>query len=220
MKYHSVTFDLDGTLLDTVSDLAEACRLMLDDLDLPARSETEIRHFVGRGMAVLVERCLTWDAPPDDSLRLLAIESFRKHYAAVNGRQVRFFPGVREGLAAWHATGLPLAIVTNKPAAFTEPLLEQVGIAQYFCAVVSGDTTPYRKPHPEPLLHACAVMGSDPARNLHVGDSRHDIDAARAAGCDVYCLPYGYNEGAVIHSDDCNALIPDLMTGLRLASCS
>ena len=142
----SITFDLDGTLLDTVADLTEACRLMLDEMAQPARSEAEIRRFVGRGMVVLVERCLTWEEAPDQAMLAQGIAAFQRHYAAVNGHQAQFFPGVREGLAAWHATGLPLAVVTNKPAAFTEPLLERTGIAHYFSAVVSGDTTPHRKP--------------------------------------------------------------------------
>ncbi len=220
MKYRSITFDLDGTLLDTVYDLAEACRLMLEELSLPPRSETEIRHFVGRGMVVLVERCLTRETPPDEDLLHAAIESFKKHYAAVNGLKAQFFPGVREGLAAWHATGLPLAVVTNKPAAFTETLIERIGIAHYFQVVVSGDTTQHRKPHPAPLLHACAAMGADPANNLHIGDSKHDIETARNAGCDVFCVPYGYNEGEMVKAEDCDALVADLSVALHLARCA
>lgn len=217
MKYRSITFDLDGTLLDTVADLAEACSRMLDELGQPPRDETEIRHFVGRGMAVLVERCLTREQPPEAALLARGIDAFRRHYAAVNGLKAQFFPGVREGLAAWHATGLPLAVVTNKPAAFTEVLLERVGIAHYFRAVVSGDTTPQRKPHPAPLLHACAALGSVPADNLHIGDSKHDIETARNAGCAVYCVPYGYNEGEPVKAQDCDALVADLVVALRLA---
>lgn len=217
MKFRSVTFDLDGTLLDTVCDLTEACRLMLLELDLPPRSEDEIRRFVGRGMAVLVERCLTREAPPDAVQLEAAIAAFRRHYAAVNGLKAQFFPGVREGLAAWAATGLPLAVVTNKPAAFTGPLLERVGIAHYFRSVVSGDTTAQRKPHPAPLLHACAELGADVADNLHIGDSKHDIETARNAGCAVYCVPYGYNEGEPVRAADCDALVADLQVALRLA---
>lgn len=217
MKFRSITFDLDGTLLDTVADLTEACRLMLDEMAQPTRSEAEIRRFVGRGMVVLVERCLTWDEAPDQAMLAQGIAAFQRHYAAVNGHQAQFFPGVREGLAAWHATGLPLAVVTNKPAAFTEPLLERTGIAHYFSAVVSGDTTPHRKPHPAPLLHACTALGTTPADNLHIGDSKHDIETARNAGCAVYCVPYGYNEGEPVNAADCDALVADLRIALRLA---
>lgn len=217
MKFQSITFDLDGTLLDTVGDLAVACRLMLEELAQPPRSEAEVRCFVGRGMAVLVERCLTWAAPPDDALLQRGMTAFRQHYAAVNGLQTRFFPGVLAGLEAWRATGLPLAVVTNKPAAFTEPLLERTGIAHFFDAVVSGDTTAYRKPHPAPLLHACALLGVEPESNLHIGDSKHDIETARRAGCRVFCVPYGYNEGEAVRAADCDALVADLGTALQLA---
>lgn len=217
MKFKSVTFDLDGTLLDTVGDLTEACRLMLLDLDLPTRSEAEIRSFVGRGMVVLVERCLNRGTPPDEALMARAVAAFQNRYAAVNGQNTRFFDGVREGLLAWRATGLPMAVVTNKPAAFTLPLLERTGLKACFPVVVSGDTTPHRKPHPAPLLHACAELAVDPAFNLHIGDSKHDIDTARRAGCKVYCVPYGYNEGEAVRAADCDALVPNLCAALDFA---
>ncbi|MDD2885602.1 MAG: phosphoglycolate phosphatase [Dechloromonas sp.] len=218
MKFKSVTFDLDGTLLDTVGDLAEACQRMLQELDLPSRSEDEIRSFVGQGMVVLVRRCLTRESLPDEAQLARAVDAFQRHYTAVNGARTQFFQGVREGLQAWQATGLPLAVVTNKPAAFTEPLLERTGLAPYFKAVVSGDTTAHRKPHPAPLLHACAALGSDPADNLHIGDSKHDIETARNAGCTVYCVPYGYNEGEPVDPTACDALVADLLTALQVAS--
>lgn len=217
MKFKSVTFDLDGTLLDTVGDLTEACRRMMLDLDLPPCSEAEIRSFVGQGMLVLVRRCLDQGCEPAAGQMERAVAAFQLHYAAVNGENTRFFSGVCEGLAAWYATGLPLAIVTNKPEAFTLPLLEKTGLARYFRSVVGGDTTPQRKPHPAPLLHACAALGVDPADNLHIGDSRHDIETARNAGCTVYCVPYGYNEGEAVRAEDCDALVADLTVALRLA---
>lgn len=217
MKFKSVTFDLDGTLLDTVGDLTEACRRMMLDLDLPPRSEAEIRSFVGQGMLVLVRRCLDQGCEPAPGQMERAVAAFQQHYAAVNGENTRFFSGVREGLAAWQATGLPLGIVTNKPAAFTEPLLIRTGLAHYFSCIVSGDTTRHRKPHPAPLLHACAALGSVPADNLHIGDSKHDIETARQAGCTVYCVPYGYNEGELVRAEDCDALVADLGVALRLA---
>jgi phosphoglycolate phosphatase len=220
MKYKSVTFDLDGTLLDTIGDLTEACRRMMLDLNLPPRSEVEIRSFVGQGMLVLVRRCLAHGNASDPaSVAQMdrAVAAFKHHYAAVNGENTRVFSGVREGLDAWQATGLPLAIVTNKPAAFTEPLLIKTGLAPYFRCVVSGDTTPHRKPHPAPLLHACAALGSVPADNLHIGDSKNDIETARQAGCTVYCVPYGYNEGQLMRAEDCDALVADLTVAVRLA---
>jgi phosphoglycolate phosphatase len=217
MKFKSVTFDLDGTLLDTVGDLAAACRQMLEELALPARSADEIRSFVGQGMVVLVRRCLDRGVPPGDELLERAVASLKSHYAAVNGENTRIFDGVLDGLAAWQKTGLPMAVVTNKPAAFSEPLLIKTGLAHYFSSIVSGDTTPHRKPHPQPIYHACAALGTDPADNLHIGDSRHDIETARNAGCAVYCVPYGYNEGEVVKAEDCDALVADLGAALCLA---
>lgn len=217
MVLQSVTFDLDGTLLDTVADLAEASNRMLRELGLPARAEDEIRLFIGRGINVLVERCLAHSGPPAPELREHAIAAFKHHYAEVNGQFAQPYPGVLEGLAAWQATGLPLAVVTNKAAVFTEPLLERRGLRGFFSVVVSGDTTPHKKPHPEPLLHACRAMDAVPERNLHIGDSIHDAHAARAAGCMAWCVPYGYNEGRPVTAGDCDALVSGLGEALYRA---
>lgn len=217
MPLQSVTFDLDGTLLDTALDLSVACNRMLAELGLPGRSEAEIRRFVGKGMAVLVERCLTWEAVPETSLVEAGIAIFRRCYAEENGRAARPYPGVLEGLAAWQATGLPLAVVTNKPMAFTLPLLQQTGLDGYFQVVVGGDSTPYKKPHPEPLRHACRQMGVAPSSNLHIGDSVNDALAARAAGSLAYLVPYGYTEGEPVDSADCDALVSDLLAAWRQA---
>lgn len=217
MRFQSVTFDLDGTLLDTIVDLAEACRRMLEELGEPPRSQAEIHRFVGKGMAVLVERCLTRGSAPSAERLHHAIEVFKRHYAEVNGHYTQIYPGVVEGLQAWKASGLKLGVVTNKPGMFTEALLERMGLADYFDVVVSGDTTAHKKPHPEPILHACRIFGVSPGRNLHVGDSRNDIHAAHAAGCPCYCVPYGYNEGEPVDSADCDALVSDLPAAYRHA---
>jgi len=213
----SVTFDLDGTLLDTIADLAEACRLMLEEVGAPPRTPAEVHSFVGKGMAVLVERCLTRDTPPDAEALALAIESFKRHYSEVNGRHTRIYPGVIEGLQAWRASGLKMGVVTNKPAIFTEVLLDRMGLADYFDVVVSGDTTAFKKPHPEPIRHACEWMDVAPGSNLHIGDSKNDIAAARAAGSVAFCVPYGYNEGEPVDSAECDALVSDLLAAYRLA---
>ena len=215
--FQSVTFDLDGTLLDTIPDLAEACRRMLAELGEPPRSQEEVHRFVGKGMAVLVERCLTHGRAPKPIRLAAAIAVFQRHYAEVNGRHTRLYPGVLEGLAAWRASGLPLGVVTNKPAQFTGPLLERMGLADYFVVVVSGDSTAHKKPHPEPIFYACRQFGVEPWRNLHIGDSKNDIEAARAAGCTAFCVPYGYNEGRPVDSADCDALVSDLLAAHRLA---
>jgi len=217
MIFQSVTFDLDGTLLDTIADLAEACRLMLDEIGAPSRSQAEVHSFVGKGMAVLVERCLTHDQPPTAEKLHAAIESFKRHYALVNGKFTQIYTGVIEGLETWKASGLKMGVVTNKPGMFTEALLDRMGMSAYFDAIVSGDTTAHKKPHPEPILHACRLFNVRPDRNLHIGDSENDILSARAAGSPTFCVPYGYNEGKPVDSADCDALVSDLLVAYRQA---
>jgi phosphoglycolate phosphatase len=216
MKIASVTIDLDGTLADTVADLAHACQAMLADLGQPTRSEEEIRSFVGKGMLNLVTRCLTRTWVPDEAAVGVAVARFRFHYAACNGQGSVLYPGVLEGLECWRQTGLALACVTNKPAAFTVPLLRHLGVAHYFSAVVSGDTLEQRKPSPEPLLYACSQLAVPIEHNIHIGDSDTDVQAARAAGCAAWGVPYGYNEGGGLRAEDCDRLIPDLATAASL----
>ena len=217
MRFESVTFDLDGTLLDTIADLAEASRRMLEEIGAPPRSPAEVHSFVGKGMAVLVERCLTHEQAPGAEQLQAAIESFKRHYAAVNGQFTQIYPGVVDGLQAWKASGLKMGVVTNKPGMFTEVLLERMGLNDYFDLVVSGDTTAHKKPHPEPILHACRIFGVRPDRNLHIGDSLNDVHAARAAGSLAYCVPYGYNEGRPVSAVDCDALVDNLHAALQVA---
>ncbi|MDR1890022.1 MAG: phosphoglycolate phosphatase [Zoogloeaceae bacterium] len=217
MSLASVTFDLDGTLLDTARDIFVACQRVLAEMRQPARSETDIRRFVGRGMDELITRCLTWDAPPERAAVEEGMRLFKRYYAEENGRSAQIYPGVVEGLRAFHASGLPLAVVTNKSAAFTRPLLAQTRLADYFQIVVCGDSTPFKKPHPEPLLHACRLLNVAPAANLHIGDSVNDALAARAAGSLAYLVPYGYTEGKPVSADDCDALVSDFPSAWQQA---
>lgn len=217
MYFKSVTFDLDGTLLDTVADLHEACQRMLAELEMRPRSIEEINCFVGKGMAVLVERCLTYDVPPAADQLAAGIASFQRHYATVNGDFAAIYPGVLEGLQAWKNSGAKMAVVTNKPAQFTQSLLKRTDLLSYFSVIVSGDTTAHKKPHPEPILHACRELGVEPGFNLHIGDSKHDIHSAHAAGCQAYAVPYGYNEGQPVDSADCDAIVSDLFAAYQQA---
>lgn len=206
----SVTFDLDGTLLDTVPDLAAAAAAMLAELGQPSRSVDEVRNFVGKGIPKLVERCLTHDAPPAPDALKRATAIFQRHYAICNGRLATIYPGVLECLEHLRQARFPMGVVTNKAAAFTEPLIDMMGLSGYFDVIVSGDTVAEKKPHPLPLTFACERLGVRPDHNLHIGDSHNDIFSARAAGCPVFCVPYGYNEGVPVDSADCDALISSL----------
>jgi len=216
MRIRSVTLDLDGTLLDTIPDLTAAANSMLREMGREEYPQAVIATFVGRGIENLVERCL-----PDLSGVALttAKKLFRQHYAYENGLRAQPFPGVMKGLEALHAAGLPLAVITNKAAAFSEPLLVTTGLAPFFRFVLSGDSLSEKKPHPLPLLEACKRLGVAPDENLHIGDSSHDAAAARAAGCPVWLLPYGYNAGRsvqqAVQEGDCDAIVTSLDEAAR-----
>ena len=211
----AVFFDLDGTLLDTIPDLHAAVNAMLADLGRPALPIKAVGRYVGRGAANLVKRALagSLDAADDDSPAPdEALSSFRRHYARENGQRTRFFPGVREGLEAIRAKGLPMAVITNKPEAFTRPLLEMTALAEFFQTVVSGDDLPRRKPDPMPLVWTCGYLGVSPVDALFIGDSVNDFLAARAACCRVFLLPYGYNEGRDVRELECDAIVPSIVS--------
>jgi phosphoglycolate phosphatase len=204
----AVLFDLDGTLLDTIADLADAANLMLAERGSAPRSQEEIHGFVGKGIAKLVYRSLSEGrAPASEAETAAALEAFRRHYARVNGRRTRLYPGVPELLATLAARGLKMAVVTNKATAFTLPLLAQFGIAPYFGATVCGDTLPVRKPDPAMIEHACDQLGIKSEESLMIGDSANDALAARAAGAPVLLVTYGYSEGAPVDAIDCDGLL-------------
>ena len=209
----SLTIDLDGTLVDTILDLHQACNAMLAELALPDRSVDEIARFVGRGTQQLVRRCLTDDATgkaPDAECFETGLAAYLKHYAHINGKHAKVYPGVEAGLAALHTAGYPMAVVTNKPVRFTLPLLKATGLAAYFKAVVGGDSTPHKKPAPDPIIAACLEMDVSLIHNLHVGDSGNDIVAARAADCMAAGVNDGYAEGYPIDPAQCDVVVASL----------
>ncbi len=216
----AVMIDLDGTLLDTIPDLAAAANRMLTELDMPALPEVQIRNYVGKGIANLIERTLTnsMDGKPGADLFQRALPLYERAYREVNGKHTTMYPGVKEGLDLLRAQGYPLACVTNKSERFTLPLLDYVKLSDYFVSVVAGDTLPQKKPDPAPLLHACRHMNVAPGEMLMIGDSINDAQAARAAGCPVFCVTYGYNEGHDVQSLDVDAIVVSLVEATRLIS--
>jgi phosphoglycolate phosphatase len=218
LRIKAVTIDLDGTLADSVPDLAAAANAMLRELGRPELPLSAIRTFVGKGIPRLVERALAGalDGSVDKAALEAALPLFERCYAEVNGRHTTIFAGAAEGLDALRAAGLPLACVTNKAARFTIPLLERLGIAHHFAQVISGDTLPQKKPDPAPLLYACRQFGIAPVEMLMIGDSMNDAQAARAAGCPVFCVPYGYNEGRDVRALDVDAIVPTLIEATHL----
>lgn len=215
VEVRSVSLDLDGTLLDTVPDLAAAANAMLRELQLPVRSDAELRTFVGGGIPRFVLWCLP-EARRDGELHAAAIEAFKRHYALSNGRYSTLYPGVIEGLEGFRRLGLRMACVTNKAAAFSEPLLAATGLAPYFEFTLSGDSLPEKKPHPLPLLEACRRLNGLPAQHMHIGDSKHDAAAALAAGCISVTLPYGYNEGEDVRQMKTDVIVPSVEAALEL----
>jgi phosphoglycolate phosphatase len=211
----AIALDLDGTLLDTIHDLAAATNALLAELGYAPLPKDAIRALVGKGIANLLQRALALasgvpaDAIGADALAD-ALPRYQRHYGAVLGRETRPFPGMDEGLARLRAMGFPLAVVTNKAARFVQPHLEHAGIAGHFALVIGGDTLATRKPDAGPLLHVAAAFGIPPARLLMVGDSINDVESARAAGCPVLVLPYGYNEGLPVQSLDADGIVPSL----------
>ena len=212
----AVLFDLDGTLLDSIPDLSEACHRMMVELGRPPHAIDVIRTFVGKGMLNLVRRCLVESGSAGESEVEAAVDVFRRHYAEVNGASTLIYDGVLPALEALREQGVLMACVTNKPAAFTGPLLERMGLAGFFDATVSGDTLAEKKPHPAPLLHACRLLGAEVAEALMIGDSANDADAARAAGMPVLLVTYGYSEGVAVDSIECDGLISSLLDALPL----
>ncbi len=186
--------DLDGTLVDTVGDFELALARALGDLGLPAVDRAFIVRTVGRGSEHLLRQTLAQvGAAP--ALLASAWERYQVHYAAVNGLHAEVYPGAREGLDAMRAHGWRLACVTNKPRAFAVDLLRAKGFGDAFELVFGGDSFERRKPDPMPLRKTCEALATAPARTLMVGDSRNDCEAARAAGCPVVLVSYGYNHG-------------------------
>jgi phosphoglycolate phosphatase len=215
----AVLLDLDGTLLDTVLDLHAAANGMLRDLGRPEVAIEDIRAYVGRGIPNLVKRILAGALEAaDDPMPppAAALASFRSHYAKCNGRAAQPYPGVMEGLAAFKAKGLPLGVITNKADAFTRPLLELTGLAPFLDVVVSGDTLPKPKPDPMPVVWACGRLNVSPADALLIGDSVHDFKAGRAAGCRVFLVPYGYNEGQDVRGLECDAIVATVLDAVSL----
>ncbi len=217
LNISAIVIDLDGTMLHTAPELAESANRMLRDMGRAPVSQDLLMSYIGNGISWLVKRALTGDmhAEPDTALYDKALPIFEKHYTELL-LQSKPFQGVIEGLDAMKAAGFRLGCITNKVARYAEPLLRGTGLSKYFDIVVSGDTLSEKKPHPLPLLHSAKFFGVPIEQLLLVGDSLSDAQAARAAGCPIFCVPYGYNHGEPVESLNVDAVIPDLTAVLPL----
>lgn len=222
-----VLFDLDGTLVDTAPDITAAINFALADVALPAVTLREISERIGKGPRRLVERVLAKkDLQLDDAARERLVDpllsAYLDHYAVVIGSYGRLFPQVAETLRALRARGLKIATVTNALQRPAEAILERYGIAPLIDFVLGGDRVTKRKPNPEPLEAACQHLGISTREALMVGDSANDVSAARAAGCGVVCVSYGYNEGQSVALLGCDVIdsfgsLPGLITARHTA---
>jgi phosphoglycolate phosphatase len=211
---NAVLFDLDGTLLDTAADISVALNRAIGEHGWDPVAASDARSMIGRGGPVLVERAAQMQGRAlDAALHEAIVQRFFHHYGALqeqNEVAAQPFAGVVEGLRRLHEAGLKTAVVTNKQQRFALSLTRRLGLSDWIDVIVGGDSCARRKPDPMPVLFACESLGVPPARSLMVGDSINDVQAARAAGVPIVCVPYGYNEGMDPRSLPCDQLIESI----------
>ncbi|HEV2612344.1 MAG TPA: phosphoglycolate phosphatase [Noviherbaspirillum sp.] len=212
--------DLDGTMLHTAPDFHVAVNRMRVDLRLPPLNIVTITDFVGKGTENLIRRVLGVDFDPAGVEEHFpqALDAYLRHYHEINGDYSTKYPDVEAGLAALKAKGLRLACVTNKPIAFAVPLLEKTALRHFFDVVYGGDSLPRKKPDPYPFQQVCRDFDLQPHQTVAIGDSSNDAQAARAAGCRVLAVPYGYNHGQSIHEVDSDGIVSTLLEAANLIS--
>lgn len=207
-----VLIDVDGTLVDSVPDLAWCIDAMMSQLGLPQRGQERVRHWVGNGVERLVQRALMnqLDGDYDAVLYGKALPVFRQLYAENTSKRSVLYDGVNEALAFLKTTGVKIGCVTNKASEFTLPILKDLGIADYFETVLCGDMVERKKPDPMPLLQSAATLGIEPEASMMLGDSMSDVKAARAAGFSIICMSYGYNHGEDIRDYHPDAVVDSM----------
>jgi phosphoglycolate phosphatase len=213
-RLQAAIVDLDGTLVDTVGDFDAALNTVLRELGLPPVGRAFIERTVGKGSEHLIRSTLA-EVGGDPALYDPAWAAYQRHYQVINGRHSIVYPGVLAGLQRLADAGLALAFLTNKPTAFARPLLAAKGLDGFFSQVFGGDAFARKKPDPLPLLETCRALGCLPARTLMIGDSSNDAMAARAAGCPVVLVSYGYNHGRPV-AEACPDAVIDRLDALQL----
>ncbi len=229
-QFDAAIVDLDGTMVDTLGDFVVALNLMLGDLSMPAVDRPTVERLVGKGSEHLIKSVLAHMEPNELAINVIATNSslsksdialdgarydaawasYQRHYAAINGQHADVFPGVVEGLEMLRGRALKLACLTNKPTVFALDLLKTKGLDRFFELTFGGDAFERKKPDPLPLLKTCEALGTMPGRTLMIGDSSNDAQAARAAGCPVVLVTYGYNHGEPVERVDADGFIDSL----------
>jgi phosphoglycolate phosphatase len=208
-KCRAAIVDLDGTMVDTLGDFVVVLNHVLGELGLPEVARGFVEHTVGKGSEHLIRSTLV-QVGGEAGLYTRAWALYQRHYLEINGAHATVYPGVVEGLTMLRAHGLTLACLTNKPTAFARPLLRQKGLDGFFTEVFGGDAFERKKPDPLPLLKTCEALGTAPAQTLMIGDSSNDARAARAAGCPVVLVSYGYNHGEPVSAVDADGIVDRL----------
>jgi len=185
-----VLFDLDGTLLDTAPDMARALNRLRQEHDLPALPFADIRPVVSHGSPALIE--LGFALAPDDPAAAPLRQRFLDLYAPASVVDTTLFAGMEAVLDHLEAQNMLWGVVTNKPGWLTEPIIKALALWQRAACVVSGDTTPRRKPDPDSLLHACRLLDLTPAQCVYIGDAERDIQAGKRAGMRTLAVRFGY----------------------------
>ncbi len=212
MQRHPFLFDLDGTLVDSLADIAASVNHIRQHLDLTPLPVSKVREMVGDGAQKLFERALR-DAPADTS-RTEVWALYQSHHKLQCTQLVSPYPGVRERLEAWHAAGHPMAVVTNKPETFALQILEHLDLAKFFGCVIGGDTLPQKKPAPEPVLEALRRLSQSPdaapdPQALMVGDGTQDIQAGKAAGIRTAAVLFGFRSATILRQEDADEYWPE-----------
>ena len=207
-----VLIDVDGTLVDSVPDLAYCVDEMMKQLDMPVYGEDKVRNWVGNGVERLTRRALIGqlDGEPDEALFEKAYPIFLDLYDKNVCERSCLYDGVREALDFLKTQDVKIGCVTNKNAQFTLPILEKLGVKDDFEIIVCGDTLDKKKPDPLPLLHAAEKLGVKAEQSLMLGDSMSDVKAARAAKFDIICMSYGYNHGEDIRDYNPDAVVDSM----------
>jgi len=207
-----VLIDVDGTLVDSVPDLAYCVDAMMTELGMPERGERRVRHWVGNGVERLVKRALInqIDGEPDEAMFARALPVFEALYRENTSKRSCLYPGVKEALDFLQTTGVRIGCVTNKASQFTLPLLQDLGVSDYFEIIICGDMVERKKPDPMPLLQAAEQLETEPQASMMLGDSMSDVNAARAAGFQIVCMSYGYNHGEDIRDYDPDAVVDSM----------
>ncbi|AOD15892.1 phosphoglycolate phosphatase [Xanthomonas fragariae] len=212
--YPLVIFDLDGTLVDSAPNIAEALNGTLQELGLQQFSQSTIRTWIGEGVHVLLTTALREAGSNRDAVAEMPV--MMRHYEMSLLHDPQLYPGVAEALAGLCDAGATLALCTNKPSRFIAPLLEHLGIAAHFSSVLGGDSLPQRKPDPAPLLQLAKQFQHTPQQCLMVGDSATDAAAAHAAGMPLAMVRGGYLRGFDVQSSGAVAIIDDMRELLAL----